>query len=597
MKSLREAKPDLDFHAIASKYTELKEIAPGSYLGLCPLHGEKTPSFRVDTNKGVFYCFGCQKGGDVLTFLHLKENLPYTEMPQYLKHEYGIDLFDKEESSEKVNQLKVLQLFSSLKDKEEPAAVDYMRGRLPNFQGRFDYGLFLLTEEKTRRFLNIVTSDKNYLRAALQLGLVYKSQVNENQYYSPFTGRLIFPLLKYGTPVGMNGRLTDSVTKYKKYLLTRVAEVWHKKSFIYGLDYARKLAQERQISYVYVTEGVMDAIALLEAGIPAVSVLGARVSDEQFSQLMKPFETIYVALDSDTAGITGVRSSIYSAFISGIVISGYLLQLPKGQDVADFIAANAANPDIISKLPKESFENIVINHYIKIAQKSLADANDVTALKKRVLAKISEHLYDYKTNEFSKGIILKMSERMAYKPEYIFSIIDNTLSQAQQKTRYILNATDVETFSQIVDFADSKLLRLVHTYPQLASEIRNKPWYELLNIHTRELMDIIVERDADPKVDVDSLIDRKVRVDKKLKKDYIEALVMLTKLDDGEDWMQLYSHLNKLYTLSMNSRYEQVMLKYVKDSRNKISATTTRLHNEAKRKELEAKKDSNITII
>lgn len=575
MADFEELKQHLDIVKVASQYTQLKEIAQGSYQGLCPLHDERTPSFRVDANKGLYYCFGCSKGGDVLSLLHHKESIPYSEIFNFAKVRFNLPIEQHAPDQEKTNQLDSLRVLMSLVTQEEyRMGQEYVKGRVPHAKDLEKYRVFTFTKRLEAAFLEKLSKDRVLTDAALTLSVVYRS--TDGSLYSPFVNRVVFPLMRHTVVVGLNGRAT-SEHMTKKYLLTRKGKAWTKKSYIYGADWARNVARETDVTFTYVTEGVLDAISLIEADVPAVCVLGSSVSTEQFTDLNKSFDSLYLALDMDNAGVAGVKMSLYSAFKDGIPLSGFVISMEDGKDAADMLKDSKGSTGIFTKLKKRAFEDIIIDQYIVLSRKSLANPDDVEYLKKKVLNKISETLYDYKTNPFSKSLILRLSERMGYKPEYIFSVMDRSLEVASTTATKIFNATNVETFSQIVDIADIRLLRLIHSYPALYDEVKIKDWFASLNVHTRELLEIIVQRDSDPKVDTVELINRKTKIDKKLKKDYQQILIMITKFDSGYDWKKQFDFLDSLYSSKMDTQKHSVLVHMVNKKKNNLRGTANKI--------------------
>lgn len=551
MGDFEALKTYLDIQKVAREYTSLKEVAPGSFLGLCPLHDEKTPSFRVDANKGLYFCFACKSGGDVLSLIHHKEGIPYSEIVNFSKAKYNLPIEERQKDQEKTNQLSVLKLLISLvSDSERKRGEDYLVSRISYLKDPSSYGVFFFSEDLSNKLLDRLGNDRSLRDAAVALSLVYRRP--NGSLYCPFVNRVVFPLSKYNSIVGLNGRVTSGGSS-KKYLLTSKAKIWSKRQYVYGMEWAREVARNKGVSYVYVTEGVLDAISLLGAGIPAVCVLGSTISVEQFIEIYKSFETLYLSLDTDNAGTAGVNMSLYSAFKEGVVLSGFLVKFPKGLDANDFLSNIEGDAERVLELEKRSFEDVIIDQYITLSRKSLINRDDVAHLKKKVLNKISEHLYDYKTNQFSKTLIIRLSERMGYKPDFIFTVMENGLKKAKETSTKIFNATDVSTFSQVVDIADIKLLRLIHTYPELYNTIRTKDWFALLSIHTKELLEIIVQRDSDPKVNTVELIDRKTKVNKELKSEYQQVLITVTKYHSDYDWRPALDKLDRLYTAKMNT--------------------------------------------
>lgn len=594
MRSFDDIKRQLNIVDVVSKYTELKQSSYGQYTGLCPLHSEKTPSFNVDVNKNLYYCFGCSSGGDVLSFIHRVENLPYSEIPLFVKNQFNVKIDDGEYNVEKAaaknQQLELLKTFCQyFGDRGKEKASEYLRSRVATFTNNLDYNAFYVSKDDAKKFFDIyLKNNEKFLEAALELGIYYKTKTGS--FFSPYEDRVVFPMQRHGIIYALNGRVIGPSSSTKKYLLSRKGSVYTKKNFVYGIDYAKEIAKKKDVSYVYVTEGVIDAIALLEADIPAVCTLGARISIQQFSSLLTNFETLYLTFDKDTAGNSGTEISIFNAFEESVVLSGYIVHLPDNMDVADFVNTYSNNLEELNKLKKVPFEDKIINHYIRLTKKSLADQNDLDFLKRKMLTKICKNLYDYRTNEFSKNLIIRLSDRMGYKPSYVFQIIDNSMEAAHTKAAQIISKAATKTFSNICDIADLRLLRLIHSFPDMYNQVQKKDWFPTLSVHTRDLLEIIVESDADPKVLTVDLINRKVKNNKQLFNNYVQILTTsVYKLHHSFNHSKELATLSKIYTIKASTSDSARILKQVRDMHKKY---TQNPYQSVKKKVEEEKKKS-----
>lgn len=518
----------------------------------------------------------CQAGGDVLTFIHRKENISFGELPHYLKEYYGIEVEpDKpEEDAEKTIQLRVLKHFCKyFQERDQGRAEGYVKSRIKRYENTYEYGHFFVDKEGAEKFLEVLVGyGEHYVKAAIDLGIFYKK--DNGEMFSPYENRVVFPMHRYGVIYALNGRVVGESKSNKKYLLSRKGKVYTKKNFVYGLDYAREVAKKKDVGYVFVTEGVLDTIALLEAGIPAVCTLGARVSTAQFYAMLKVFDTLYLTFDKDTAGNSGTEISIFKAFEESIVLSGYVVNLPEGKDATDYINEHSDNPESIFKLNKIPFEDKIINHYIRLTKRSLADQNDIEFLKRRMLTRICTNLYDYKTNEFSKSLIMRMADRMSYQPTFIFSLIDGSINAAQRYTVDAVGKASSETFSLVVDIAELRLLRLVHTFPALYQDIQQRSWYPSLTDAARDLLDIIAESDANPKVSTVELINRKVRADKGRYKSYVQVLATaIYKLDKNFNWEKELATLQLVFNSKYEKNSNKRLMKQVRSMHKKIATS------------------------
>jgi DNA primase len=326
---------------IISDYVTLKK-AGRNHMGLCPFHAEKTPSFTVNEEKGIFHCFGCQTGGSVFQFLMQLDQLTFPEAVERVAKRYGITIERAEnpraraESGER----------DSLYHINERAAANYHRILLERPEGRkaLDYLKARgLDESVTRRFMlgyappsgsgliEFVKQGKLPPKDALRLGLI--GQRNSDQFYEKFFGRLMFPIINAaGKVVGFGGRVLDQ--GMPKYLNSSETPLFHKSSTLYGLFQAKEGI--RKTDRVVLVEGYLDAIALFQYGIPyAVATLGTALTVDHVRLLARYTKNIIALFDGDDAGRKAAARSFEIFIEAGLL--GRAALLPKGEDPDTFV--------------------------------------------------------------------------------------------------------------------------------------------------------------------------------------------------------------------------------------------------------------------
>jgi DNA primase len=335
--SVRDTIAAADMVEVVSTRTALRK-AGGRYVGRCPFHDERTPSFSVNAPDKLYYCFGCGKGGDVVSFVRETENLDFVEAIEFLAERFRIQL-EYEESSPAADEARrrrerlyaVLDQAATFFEKHlwEGTAGEPVRAYLASrnlsdaIAKEFRLGLSpgggLAAKAKEKGF---VDSD---LRAA---GLVNQ---RGNDYFPP---RLMFPLADArGRIIGFQARkLREDDPLRGKYVNSPEGELFHKSAILYGLHLARRaIAKEDR---AIVVEGNTDVIALRQAGMePVVASMGTALTDAHLRELSRLTKRLYLCFDSDAAGEEATLRGMELAVGQGFDVK--VVTLPKGQDPAD----------------------------------------------------------------------------------------------------------------------------------------------------------------------------------------------------------------------------------------------------------------------
>ena len=286
---------------VIGKEVKLKREG-ANYSGLCPFHGEKTPSFKVSEQKQFFKCFGCGESGDVIAFVMKYYHLDFMEAVKKLADEYSIAIdegsFRKGISKAKYYDLtkKVAKRFvTNLFSGSGSSAKAYLLKRGVDEQTMAKFGMgFALND--WANILNSLEDDEKV--TALQLGIIGSKQ---NRSYDKFVNRVIFPIIDLNRHViGFGGRtLTDD--KGPKYLNSSDSVIFHKKDHLYGLNIAADNIRKKDRAVL--VEGYMDVVSMHQAGIDeAVASLGTALTEEQVKLLKRFTRNIVLSYDSDAAG-------------------------------------------------------------------------------------------------------------------------------------------------------------------------------------------------------------------------------------------------------------------------------------------------------
>ena len=336
---IEEIKSRCDIANIISSYINIKPSGT-NYKGLCPFHGEKTPSFYINTSKQIYKCFGCGEGGDVINFVMRIENLDFMDAVKLLADRCGIEINTQvdESTKERIEKSKKFQdihveaarfYFSNLIKTKNPG-YEYLRkrGLDDKIIKKFGLGYSL---DSWNSLMNYLISIGYKNEDLIECGLFgYKSETKK--IYDKFRNRVMFPIFDYrGNVIGFGGRVLDD--SLPKYLNSPDTLIFNKRQNLYGLNFARKEIKDRSIILV---EGYMDLISLYQYGIKnVVATLGTALTDGQGSFIKRYADTAIISYDSDEAGIKATLRAI--EILNKLDINVKVLNLKECKDPDEFI--------------------------------------------------------------------------------------------------------------------------------------------------------------------------------------------------------------------------------------------------------------------
>lgn len=338
---IEEIRASANIVDIISEYVQLRKRGK-NYIGLCPFHNEKTPSFTVSDEKQIFHCFGCHAGGNVYKFLMDYEKISFVEAVQELAEKQGIPLEFSEDTSERQTEQEILydintetaRYFSDnlLNRPEGETARKYFHDRKIKPQAMRAFGLGYAMPDWDD-FINFAQSKKLDLERALALGLI--GQRSDGRLYDKFMGRIIFPIFSpNGRVVAFAGRILDKREGTAKYLNSPESSVYTKGRILYGLSHAKD--EIRHLDKAILVEGYMDLISLYQAGIKnVVAVSGTALTEEQVQLISRYTKNTVLLFDADTAGIKASMRSIELLLRRDIEVK--IASLPGGEDPDSFV--------------------------------------------------------------------------------------------------------------------------------------------------------------------------------------------------------------------------------------------------------------------
>ena len=330
-----------DIVDVVSPYVNLRK-AGRNYLGLCPFHSEKTPSFTVSPDKQMYYCFGCGERGTAVSFLMKMDNLSFPEALRHLAAKAGVELPDKPRTAEDrgkasiwaqivgVNRLAERRFTANLISPRGEVARDYLkrRGIGDETIRRFRLGYAL---DEWDDLKNSLMRERVPLKQAEQAGLLVSRE--DGHSYDRFRGRIVFPVSDVkDRPIAFGGRLLGPGEP--KYLNSPESPVYTKGRHLYGLNVTRE--DIRKNGYAVVVEGYFDLVSLWNAGVThVVATLGTALTRDQVDLLRRYTSRVAVVFDPDEAGRRALERSL-SLFLAGNIHVKAVV-LPEGLDPDDFV--------------------------------------------------------------------------------------------------------------------------------------------------------------------------------------------------------------------------------------------------------------------
>ncbi len=357
-----------DIESVVSGYVSLKRRGR-NLIGLCPFHGEKTASFNLYPETSSFYCFGCQAGGDVITFIKRIENLDYMDAVRFLADRSGMKLpeYTKENDASSRLRMRILEanreaarLFhQALYSPEGKVALDYFHRRGYTDATIKHFGLGFAPPGWD--FLLKGLGAKGFHREELIAAFLAAKGRNGGA-YDIFRNRVIIPIIDIrGNVVGFGGRVLDDTKP--KYINTENTLAYVKSRNLFALNFAKNAGRELNLC-----EGYMDVIAMHQAGFTnTVAALGTAFPDEQIQLIARYADRINLIFDADGAGQKATRKAIDNLRKTGLDVR--VVTIPDGKDPDEYIKNNGAEA---FKLLLERSANAVEYRLLEIGR-----ANDI----------------------------------------------------------------------------------------------------------------------------------------------------------------------------------------------------------------------------
>lgn len=333
---LQELKLRSDIADVVSSYVTLRRSGR-NLVGLCPFHGEKTPSFNVYPDNGSFYCFGCHVGGDVISFVRKIEKLDYLEAVRFLADRAGLQMPEsRADDGMAAQRRRMLELnretaryyHAVLNSDVGREGMEYLRGRALTLKTIRHFGLGFAPPGRFALVNHL--RDKGFTEEeAIRANVAFRGR--NGGAVDRFFNRVMFPIIDLrGNVIAFGGRVLGDGKP--KYLNTSDTLVFHKSGSLFALNFAKNEQTDRLI----LAEGYMDVISLHQAGFPtAVATLGTSLTDEQARLMARYAKEVVLCYDADEAGQNATARAIPMLRAAGLLVK--VLAVPNGKDPDEFI--------------------------------------------------------------------------------------------------------------------------------------------------------------------------------------------------------------------------------------------------------------------
>src|SRR3989339_479323 len=430
---IEEIKRKIDIVEFIGNFVTLKK-AGRNFKAVCPFHQEKSPSFVVSPERGIWHCFGaCGEGGDVIKFLMKWENITFIEALKELSKKTGVKLtlnkisfedkiWQKKEKYIGMNQL-TSEFFHYILNKTAfgKKASEYFKGRLLNqaIIDKFGLGYSPSSWDSLKLFLK----KKKYEEEEMsENGLLVKSE--RGTYYDRFRGRLMFPLKdSRGNVLGFSGRILEGNEKEAKYVNTPETPIYHKRECLFGINLA--LEEIKKQKNVFIVEGELDMITPYQHGYSNfVAVKGTALTNEQLKLLKRYTDKITLMMDADAAGLESIKRGIDEAEKFDFEIRVVVIDFAKDPD-----EALKKYPDKFKKLITKSVP--IYDFLIDTAKKKYPED---TAFAKKKIGEEVIPMIEKISNPIVRTFYIK---KLAGILEVSENTIENLISQLKIKKRQV----------------------------------------------------------------------------------------------------------------------------------------------------------------
>lgn len=491
---VRHIKEKIDIASIIGSRVELKR-AGKQLKGLCPFHAERSPSFYVSPEMGIYKCFGCGASGDVYSFLQNYEGMTFAEALETMAQVAGVTLERKRDDKADDQQRQLKEILSLAKEfyhyllAKHPAGQigrEYLksRGLSWNLVEKFELGYAPAGWTSLYRFL--VGRKKFPAQLVEATGLIIPGRTG---YYDRFRSRVVFPLADFrGQVVGMSGRLlaeAKSGPVEAKYINTPETAVYHKRETLYGVYQAR--SQIRKADQIVLVEGEFDVLSSVQAGVTQVAgIKGSALTTEHLQLINRLTRNLVLCLDADQAGDAATRKAIDLADAYGMNVA--VIEIKDGKD-----------PDDLARQTPEKWRTMVdqpISAYQFLIDSAFAKHDPATGLGKKEITKLLLPVLNSIHNRVEQAHYLEVvAKRLKLNQELLSSELER-FARAEKLPAAAREVREQEGATDQLDKLERQLLGWwlqadASVREQLTARLTQLKWY---NPGIAKLMTIIMKQ-------------------------------------------------------------------------------------------------------
>ena len=549
-ETIEKIKEENDIVDIISETVSLKRSG-SSYIGLCPFHNDKSPSFSVSQNKQIYKCFSCGESGNVITFVMKSKNMNFIEALKYLADKVNIPLDLGNGESKEVTRRKELLykvnveagrfFFYNLMQNKIPKDYFLNRGINPRTIRHFGLGYAkdgwsnLIYHLKKKGFKEDLL---------LEAGLILKNE-KRGTFYDRFRNRVMFPVFDIkGRVIGFGGRVLDD--SKPKYLNSPETQIFHKGTNLYGLNFALK--NKIPDRYFIIVEGYMDCISLHQYGITnAVASLGTALTTNQARMLKRYADKVIISYDADVAGQNATIRGLKILRDAGLDVR--VLLIPEGKDPDEFLRING----------KEAFLKL-IEKAVPLLDYRLRRASEGVNFKdEQSLIKYGKRVADIllELDPIEKDVyIKKISENTGLKEQSIYDLI--SVEKSRKNNSNMNNLEDVRTKLYVEPAylkAEKSLLKLmINDY--YFDEIVNTVDKDIFNLQAhKKIFSLILEGKKENSSNIINYVENRCD-DIESSKEWVKIKeTKVLESDNIKDILKDYVSIIKSYKLSEKFKY------------------------------------------
>lgn len=480
-----EIRATADIVEVVGDYVKLKKSGSG-FIGLCPFHTEKTPSFHVTPRLGIYKCFGCGESGDVFSFVMQMEGISFPESLKTLADRYGIDIPDEyiEGEDERTRQregilhvLKFAGLYfyrQLLESDEAQSARNYLEKRGYEKKIWRSFGL------------GYASSNSSLLKAAQKEGIneeylvqadLVKPSNRGDGYFDTFRDRLMFPIFNpSGKVIAFAGRILDEKKKTAKYINSSQTPVYNKSEVVYGVNFAKN--EIRKEEEVILVEGYTDVITMNQFGIKnVVASSGTSLTAGQIKILQRYGNRIVMIYDADSAGQTAMVRGMNVALEQGMNVQ--LMELPDGEDPDSFVK-QFGKKSFINFKKKKAEDFVTFTLYKAEKEGKMEGPAERSAIIKEILESIARIPGELDRQFYVQHLHQKTQIYRSGSDRELFKQLDIILNERDKQDRFRKQRSE-KVPHKVPDVAgsDPRFQHEPHSDLKSTQKKRKKPEYEM----------------------------------------------------------------------------------------------------------------------